>query len=275
MAASNDKSPAIVRLKYKKGELIAKEGDYGISVYKVVKGEAELFTSSGDIEMIVKSVKKDGLIDEAVFINQGSGARELSARAEQDTEIDVWHLRMLNGQYESLPPLIRHMVSQTIQRLIRTQSLADRLEAEKPVRKEKPKAEDKSADDSSESWAAQKRRFYRKSLDQICLYAPSSGSKGVKLEGRLTRISLKGKLKDISRGGAGVEISETNKDGCKHDVGDEFIMNVTLPDGQKIDFKAKIAHVKPAKTPGCLFLGMTISEIGYESQKRLGFYLMP
>ncbi len=35
-----------VHLKYKKGDLIVKEGDYGVSIYKIISGTVKVFTES-------------------------------------------------------------------------------------------------------------------------------------------------------------------------------------------------------------------------------------
>ena len=39
------KIPPVVHLSYSKGELIIKEGDYGISIYKIFKGHVRIFKS--------------------------------------------------------------------------------------------------------------------------------------------------------------------------------------------------------------------------------------
>ena len=82
-------------------------------------------------------------------------------------------------------------------------------------------------------------------------------------------------IKDISRGGVGMEFSNVNMKEWSHDAGEVFEFDLTLPNGKKITFKAKIAHVKPAAEAGRLFAGMTITDIGYESKKQLGFFLLP
>ena len=50
MVDIKNKIPPLVRLNYNKSELIMKEGDYGISIYKVLKGRVRVFKGSGDSE---------------------------------------------------------------------------------------------------------------------------------------------------------------------------------------------------------------------------------
>ena len=50
--ANGEKIPPVVHLKYAKGELIVKEGDYGVSIYRVVKGKALVYHEAGDMEVL-------------------------------------------------------------------------------------------------------------------------------------------------------------------------------------------------------------------------------
>ena len=46
-ANGRDTLPPIKHIRFNEGELIFKEGDYGIAVYKITKGRVRIFTESG------------------------------------------------------------------------------------------------------------------------------------------------------------------------------------------------------------------------------------
>jgi CRP-like cAMP-binding protein len=64
--------PPIVRLKYKRGELIIKEGDYGISIYKIIKGKVRIFNESGGSEVPLATLGRGEIIGEMTFLNKGA-----------------------------------------------------------------------------------------------------------------------------------------------------------------------------------------------------------
>ena len=92
--------PPIVNLKYKKGELVIKEGDYGISVYKIVKGAVQTFTHSGDKEVPLALLAPGEVIGEMAFLSKHAEPRSASARAIQDSELEVWHSDLLSKEYK-------------------------------------------------------------------------------------------------------------------------------------------------------------------------------
>jgi CRP-like cAMP-binding protein len=247
--------PPVARLHYKRDDLILKEGDFGIAVYKILEGEVRLTREKDGKDDPIGSKWKGDIIGEMNFISRGYLPYTRTARASQATELEVWHIAPLLEEYKDTPPFIRFMLDQILQRLRRTHATAEKLR-EKRLTEEEEKVK----------WAAQKRRYYRKDINKYCSYWPVTGSKDGK---------LRGLVKDVSRGGLGLEITENNKTICRHEPGDEFLCDLILPDGKDIHFKAGIVHAKRGEEPGTLFLGMTINEIGYESQKRLGFFLMP
>ena len=113
-------------------------------------------------------------------------------------------------------------------------------------------------------WEAH-RRYYRKEvkLDSVCTLPGIGGG-----------FSLKGEIKDISLGGAGLEIWPKNVSKFPYKQGDEFIVNTVLPNDKALDFRAKIVSVKKGKAPGSIFLGMSFTDLTDHALKTLGFFLM-
>jgi len=80
-------------LRYEKGELIIKQGDYGISIYKILSGKVGIFRTYEGAEVPLATLESGGIIGEMAFLNKDKDVRSASARALEDTELEVWHPR--------------------------------------------------------------------------------------------------------------------------------------------------------------------------------------
>ena len=72
-----------------------------------------------------------------------------------------------------------------------------------------------------------------------------------------------------------MELIPKNIEKFPYQKGDEFIINTLLPNRKPLDFNAKIVSIKKGRTPGALFLGMEFKELTEQTNKTLGFFLMP
>jgi len=79
------KIPPIITLSYKKGDLIFKQGDYGISMYKIIEGKVLVFKESGDREVILASLGQGEIIGEMTFLSGPNVPRNASAKAVVDS----------------------------------------------------------------------------------------------------------------------------------------------------------------------------------------------
>ena len=69
MLSSNREIPPIVGLRYRGGELIIKEGDYGISIYKIIKGIVEIFHHAEDKDITLTHLRPGEIFGEMAFFN--------------------------------------------------------------------------------------------------------------------------------------------------------------------------------------------------------------
>jgi hypothetical protein len=99
-----------------------------------------------------------------------------------------------------------------------------------------------------------------------CLYRP---------QGAPDKVWLQGVAKDISKEGVGLEVRGPALVHYSHDVGERFEVDLDLPNGNKLLFKAVIVSTAMGQAKGSRFLGMSITEISLDNQKKLGFFLMP
>ncbi|MGD9161434.1 MAG: cyclic nucleotide-binding domain-containing protein [Desulfobacteraceae bacterium] len=248
---------SIVHLKYKKGDLVIKEGDYGLSIYKIIEGKISIYTGDNDTKVLLATLGPGAVIGEMTFLDERIEHRIASARAAEDTLLELWHPRLLKMEYAKMPPIIRFLADQTLRRLVRINKLVVKLT---DLKKKKSKEEK-----AGEPWES-KRRYYRKKVSLPFKCSPLySGIKG----------KLSGTVKNISLGGAGLEVIPLNSPIFPYRVGEEFILNVTLPKNKNVEVTCKLASIREGKLTSSLFLGVSFVEMSEHSSKNLGFFMMP
>ena len=259
MAGIKTESPPTVRLRYKKGELIVKEGDFGISIYKIIKGKVRIFNQSEDKEVILAILGPGEVFGEMAFLSKKIQVRSASARAIQDSELEVWHPEILSKDYENVAPVIKYMTDEAQKRLVRMNRFIVQMSVSEEDEKEKPTGE-KGKETTS------KRIHYRKTVNMACVYRPVDTP---------SRLQLNGSIKNISLTGINMEIRAKNAVNFSHDPGDEFNVELTLPNGKDVHVTARILAIRKPQTPGTVSLGMVFTDMREGAKKALGFFLMP
>ena len=256
MADTKDKALQSVHLHYDKGELIMKEGDYGISIYKILEGHVRIFKDSGDGEIPLATLGPGEVFGEMTFLTKLLESRSASVRAVHDVVLEVWHPSKLSKEYDQMPLILKYIINQTLNRLTRMNKVFSQLTK---------KTKDGKKKEPPKEHGASQRRYYRKEFDKTCIYRPVGASANIRLRGRIT---------DISLGGAGMDISAKNVLNFTHNPGDAFEISTTLPSGQKLDLVAKIKSVKKNSTVGHLLVGLEFFKLSGDSTKKLGFFMM-
>jgi CRP-like cAMP-binding protein len=157
-------------LKYLKGEQITKQGDYGVSIYKILSGKVQVFRKSEGIAIPLAILEAGEIIGEMAFLSKDAEIRSASAGALEDTELEVWHPHELAKKYEQTPAVIKAIIDQALARLNRINVLMEKLAVDS-IRE----TSEKSWQDSG-AWKS-KREFYRKKVYIPCRYAPASRPK--------------------------------------------------------------------------------------------------
>jgi CRP/FNR family cyclic AMP-dependent transcriptional regulator len=254
--ADKKKTPPVVHLSYSKGELIIKEGDYGISIYKIYKGHVRIFKKSNNTIIPLATLGEGEVFGEMTFFNFLLEPRSASVEAIDDVELEVWHPARLTEEYKAMPAILRYITQQTLNRLLRMNRVIDELTAQKRRSKEKRITAEKRDD---------KRRYFRKTFVQECSYRSATPS---------SHVDLNGVIKDISPMGLGVEVIERNAMNVSHKPGNQLKISFQLPSGSSVNEVAIIKSVKKSKVPGYLFLGLEFSNISRDALKQIGFFMM-
>jgi len=245
------------RIRYKKGENILKQGDYGISIYKVLRGSVEIYREAGEAETRLAVLRPGEVIGEMTFLSNTAQVHSASARALDNSELEIWDPQMLKKEYEQMPPIIKYMANQVVKRLIRMNKLIARLGPKSPG------APRGTAEGEKQEV---RRAYYRKEVHIGCTYKPL---------GALPGTSLSGHISDISMTGMGLVVRARNLRTVSHDKGQGFLVLTTLPNGKEVELKAKVVHAKRADSSDKVLLGMAFTELKEWSRKALGFFLMP
>jgi len=62
-----------------------------------------IFSESGDKEITLSILGPGKIFGEIAFLNKAGETRSVSARALEETELEVWHPSMLSGEYHGPP----------------------------------------------------------------------------------------------------------------------------------------------------------------------------
>jgi hypothetical protein len=244
-------------LRYGKGDLIVKEGDYGISIYRIDRGSVLISQDKEGREVPLNTLGAGEVIGEMAFLNETAAPRAFSARTLEETEVEVFHPARLLKEYEQSPPMLKAITDQVLARLVRMNRIQRRL------MDEREKNRGKSPEEVSEP---SKRLFYRKEMNHPCTYRPIEAPE---------KMNLSANIRDISFTGVGLEVRGRNLGQFVHDKGEQYRIRTVLPNGKELEFMAKIVYMSKNIPLEGFFLGMEITEISQDSKKALGFFLMP
>lgn len=245
----------ISRLQYLKGDLIIKEGDYGISFYEIVSGNVGVYKHSGDEDVLINMLGPGEIFGEMTFLQGSLNPQFASVRALEDSIIEVRHFSIIAKEYKKMPTILKYIINQSLKRLLRITGIVTNLET---ANEQKREIKD------NKLWSS-KRYYYRKEVDIKCLYSP------VEYKGS---VRLWGQIKNISRSGLGLEISDENTFSRSHNPGDEFILSTVLPTDKKLEIIIKIVTAKKGENKK-VDLGVIFVDLSEDAIKTLGFFLMP
>jgi len=257
MTSKHENVFPVITLKYREGDLIIKEGDYGISIYKIIKGKVSILQESGNKEIALATLGPGEIFGEIAFLNKAGEIRSASVRAIENAVIEVWHPSMLSKEYKEMPPMLKYVTDQISFRLLRMNKLIVQL----TTREQKGR----KGIERRDPWASQ-RRYYRKKVDLDCDYRPVGSS---------PKVSLPGRIRDMSLNGLGMEIMAQNTTSFSHMDGDSFVVNTVLPNDKNVELEAKIVALKKSETLGKLRMGMSVTALSAGARTLLGFFLMP
>jgi len=259
MTKTKGKIPPIVTLNYSKGDLIIKEGDYGISIYEIISGRVGIFVESGGTETSVAVLGPGMIVGEMAFIAGNTSTRSASARALEDCCLEAWHPAMLLNAYQKMPDVLRLIAGQALKLIVRMNKMVVELSLKQGH------SMDRQTQELSDQ-RTEERKFFRKMVSLECIFRPVNSPKNLKLLGQ---------IRDISKGGLQMTVKTSGLLNCTLASGDELFISTYFTSDQKVNMTAKITRLQKGKTGDTISLGMVFTHMDPDDRKRLGFFLMP
>jgi hypothetical protein len=250
--------PKVYRLQYKKGEQIFKQNDFGISIYKILRGRVEVFRECEGVEISIAHLESGSIIGEMVFFLKSTEIRSASARAVEDSEIEVWHPMEILKEYEKVKPGVEADCKTGIGSAHPHEQVHGQSHHTKQM-------ENEASPVQKEPWKS-KRRFYRKDVTLPCTYSMEKFQKG---SGR----KAKGTINNLSMTGLCVDVASKNETLFSHEIGELFVIETVLPNGK--DFSGQGRVVRATRKGYITSLGIAFAELKDETRKVLGFFLLP
>jgi CRP-like cAMP-binding protein len=245
-----------VSLTFNKGDLIVKQGDYGISVYQIVEGKVGVFIQSNGNETLVETLGPGEIIGEMIFLSGYAGTRSASVRAMEKSVLEAWHPSRIKREYDEMPLIIRKMANQMVSQLIKVDRMISEhsrgakqnTESTPPATKESPK-----------------KREYTKDVLMDCRYRPVEAGGNIRLWGR---------VKKLSRSGLRIDVMRMNALDYPHEVGNTFACTIYAEGGKKLHLKFQIEDKQLHEKERILSIGAQIVEMDRDSKTKLGFLLL-
>ena len=138
-------------LTYRPGQLIIKEGDFGIALYRILKGTARVLKELESGNVLLFELGPDDIFGEMVFIDGGRSPRTASIEAKDSVEVEVWHYLAVRHEYQAANPIIRLMAADMVNKLARISAVHDRLRIDKkpPAKAPAPEMRQPAAEENS------------------------------------------------------------------------------------------------------------------------------
>lgn len=247
--------PAKATLVFDQGDLIVKQGDFGVSIYHVVKGSVGIFVSKDKEELHIATLGPGEIFGEMVFLQGSQTRRSASARAMENSILEAWHPEKLKEEYNQMPIIVRYMANQTANHLLRLNDALGELMRQK----------EQAALKQQRQKSAMQQRAFRKDVDLNCLYRPQGTDGDVRIWGR---------IKNISKGGLRLDTRKINMVEYSYDRGETFLGEAFLPNGKRIDFSMKVTNARVLEDNRTLSLGMLFTDMKPASRNTLGFFLL-
>ncbi|MBF0329712.1 MAG: cyclic nucleotide-binding domain-containing protein [Nitrospirae bacterium] len=109
-----------IKEKYKKGDVIIKEGGFSDATYVIISGKVEVAKISGEKKIVIAVLVKDDIFGEMSFLQHEP--RSASVTALEDCEIGILDKDFLDNEMNKVSQDFRLILTQLTARLRKTTS---------------------------------------------------------------------------------------------------------------------------------------------------------
>lgn len=256
-------------LRYKPGDLIIKEGDFGTALYRIMSGTVGIFKELHEEEVLLYELGPGDVFGEMVFIDGGTGPRTASAIAKDAVELEAWHYLALRHEHQAMSPLIRLMALDMVKKLAKISTVHDRLYIEKHPAQKRP-AEPETAE---VSLAVHEPSCTLKLAGGEPVGREWEGLVEYRLPDNPEPAMLHGTGVDIDAAGMRFDVTLANINQGGHEPGSRIEMMIHLAGGAPVKAHGEISSISRGSLIGHTALRVHFRDISAETSQRLAAFL--
>ena len=270
IADTAQETPEKRTLRYKPGDLIIKEGDFGTALYRIVSGTVGIFKELNGQEVLLFELGPGDVLGEMVFIGGSHAPRTASAVAKDAVELEAWHYLALWQESQAMSPVIELIALDMVKKLVKISTVHDRLCIEKHAKPNKP----------PETESMEVRLTVKA---PTCSFKLAGGEPvGKEWEGQVDyRMPDSPKPKmlhatgiDIDEEGMRFDVSLGNINHGGHETGSSIELFIHLPGDAPLLVRGEISSISRGAMMGHTALRVRFRTISAEAQKRITAFLM-
>lgn len=256
-------------LRYKSGDLIIKQGDFGAAVYRIMSGTVRIFKELHAEDVLLYELGAGDVFGEMVFIDGGTGPRTASAVAKGAVELEAWHYRALQHEYQTMNPLMRLMALDMVKKLARISGAYDRLRLERHSMESAP-AEPAQAEvtipvhESSHTFKLAGSEPVGKQWE---------GQVDYRLPDRPSQEMLHATGVSIDKEGLRFDVTLANMNQGGHEPGCRIDLLLHLPGGAPVIVLGEITSISRGSIIGHTALRVQFRNLSADARQRIGAYL--
>ena len=256
-------------LRYKPGDLIIKEGDFGTALYRIMSGAVGIFKELHGEDVLLYELGPGDVFGEMVLIDGGYAPRSASAVAKEVVELEAWHYLALQREYQAMSPIIRLMAVDMAKKLARISSIHDRLRIEKHPKQKK-------------LWKGDTADVHLAVKEPSCTFKLAGGEPG----GREWEGLVEYRLPDnpafdllhatgvaIDEQGMRFDVALANMNHGGHEPGSSIDMTIHLPGGAPLKIWGSITSLSRGALLGHTALRVAFRNVSAEARQRIEAFL--
>lgn len=262
-------APEKRKLRYKPGDLIIKEGDFGIALYRIVSGTASIFKELHGQEVLLFELGPGDVFGEMVFIDGGHAPRTASVVAKDAVELEAWHYLALRHEYQAMSPIISLIALDMAKKLVKISTVHDRLRIEKHPKQTSPP----ETDTSEVNLTVKEPSFTFKLAGDETVGKEWEGLIEYRLLDNPSAAILHATGVDIDEEGVRFDISLANMSHGGHELGSSIEMVIHLDGGIPFKVHGEVTGISRGALMGHTALRVHFRKVSVEAYQRIEAFL--
>ena len=270
IADTVQESPDKRTLRYKPGDLIIKEGDFGIALYRIAGGTVSIFKELHGQEVLLFELGPGDVFGEMVFIDGGHAPRTASVVAKDAVELEAWHYLALRHEYQAMSPIISLIALDMVKKLVKISTVHDRLRIEKHPKQTSPP----ETDTAEVNLTVKDPSFTFKLAGDETVGKEWEGLVEYRLPDNPAPAILHATGVDIDEEGMRFDVALANMNHGGHEPGSSIELFIHLADDAPVQVRGEISSISRGAVMGRTALRVHFRNVSAEAQQRIAAFLM-